>query len=67
MLVCKFYVFLIRSVIFIEYLLMLLRKKYLKKDCLFYVVSCVGELVLLTGFPLLRFKKQTYMTNIDLF
>ena len=46
---------------------MLLRKKYLKKDCLFYAVSCVGEFVLLTGLPLLRFKKQTYMTNIDLF
>ena len=45
----------------------MVRKKYLKKDCLFYAVSCVGELVLLTGFHLLRFKKQTYMTNIDFF
>ena len=45
----------------------MLTKKYFKYDCLFYAMFPVGELVLLTGFPLLRFKKQTYMTNIDLF
>ena len=44
----------------------MLRKKFKIRLFILCFVSCVGELVLLTGFPLLRCKKQTYMTNIDL-